>query len=519
MNSIAAYLVGRLPKPPAKEIAYQCSSEAPPVIIGPNDWPAIGRDEKNLRYQSASGVAAADVPRLKLKWAFAFPGGAPGPVVVASGRVFLSTGDGRIMSLDAKTGCRYWEFAAGGIIRSVSVGSSERPGAQPIVVFGDDRGFAKALDARTGKLLWATQATDHLLARITAPPIIWQDRVFMPISSIEDPISHDPRHECCTSQGGVAAFDLRTGKILWKRATLTKPATIVDPKARVGSRRYSPAGGAVFTPLTIDAARGYVYASTAESYDLNNPEGSYSIVAFDARNGQRVWSRQFLPDPAARAKICKETGDEECRNRFSMSAAVMLYRLANGKDLLIASSKSGMAYALDPDRKGKTVWQAKLAAGGSMGGIMYGPATDLASVYFPISDRDAVPPAKAGGLVAVDPGTGRVIWRRPAVEAKCRWGTSGCSSAQGAAPTVIPGIIFSSAWDGHLRAFATKDGALIWDVDTTSPVAGVNGLKAVGGQVSGYPVTAAYGQIFVTSGASSIARPGNALLVYSVDGR
>ncbi|HND14976.1 MAG TPA: hypothetical protein PLN78_08355, partial [Pseudomonadales bacterium] len=71
------------------------------------------------------------------------------------------------------------------------------------------------------------------------------------------------------------------------------------------------------------------------------------------------------------------------------------------------------------------------------------------------------------------------------------------------------------AWDGHPRIYASDDGRLIRDIDTGGEFAAVGGLKARGGQVSGYPVVIGKGALYVTSGASSILRPGNALLVYA----
>lgn len=428
--ALAAYLTGRMPKL-EKEAAYDCKSPAPPLVIGKDDWPVTGQNERNTRSQMASGIQASDVPRLKLKWAFAYPAGAPGPAVVAGQRVFLSTGDGRVISLDANTGCRYWAYPAGGIIRQVSVGESGKGGnTGPSVVFGDDRTVIKALDAQTGKLRWETRVEDHPLARITAAPIIWGNRVFVPISSIEDPISHDPRHECCTSQGGVAALDLETGRLIWKQRSLRRPPAIVDAKAAKGARRFSPAGGAIYLPLTVDAARGRIYAATAESYDLTNPAGSYSIIAFDANNGRRVWEKQFLPDAQGRKKLCEDVQDDECRNRFSMSAPVVLHKLANGRDVLLASSKSGTFYGLDPDASGRIVWQSKLAKGGSMGGLMYGPAIDAGIAYVSISDLYASSPDAEGGLVAVDPSNGKILWRQPGIGAKCSWQGEGCTRAQ-----------------------------------------------------------------------------------------
>ena len=124
-----------------------------------------------------------------------------------------------------------------------------------------------------------------------------------------------------------------------------------------------------------------------------------------------------------------------------------------------------------------------------------------------------------GGLVAVDVKNGQTAWRVDPADPVCSWGEEGCSSEQVSATTAIPGVVFSGAWDGHLRAYSTTDGAVIWDVDTATPVTAANGIDAIGGHVSGWPIQVVEGAVYVTSGSNTVVRPGNALLVYTVDGR
>ena len=60
-------------------------------------------------------------------------------------------------------------------------------------------------------------------------------------------------------------------------------------------------------------------------------------------------------------------------------------------------------------------------------------------------------------------------------------GVPGCSPAQSAAVTAIPGIVFSGGLDGHLRAY----GKIVWDVDTKRNYTTVNGVPAHGGSLDG----------------------------------
>ncbi len=529
--AIATFLTGRAPGAEPVAVANRCAQPGASVTIGPNDWPVIGKDNGGSRFQAAPGLRAEDLPYLKLKWAFAYPEGASGPVQVAGGRVFLASGDGRVHSLDARSGCSHWSFETGRTVRAVTVAALADAGkgkGRVAVFFGDDQAMVTALDATTGEYLWKTQVETHPLARITAPPSVHQSRVFVPVSGMEDPLTHDPDYACCTHRGSVVALDAASGELLWQSYTVQEAPKPLPRANADGPQHFGPAGGSIFTPLGIDARRGLVYAATAEAYGPENPPGAYSVLAFDMKNGALRWQRQFMPDEKDRARICHEAGESDCRNMFSMSTQVMLHALADGRELLLAGSKWGWMHVLDPDAEGRTFWSRKVAQGGDLGGIMYGPAADSQALYIPIADT-VLPPERAGGLAALELATGDLRWQIKSEPPVCRWqegepaacanaNLCDCSGAKVAATTAIPGAVFAGGWDGHVRAYSTADGRVLWDTDTAVPVAAVNGIDARGGQVGGYPVVVSDGAVYITSGASVMGRPGNALLVYAVEG-
>ena len=115
------------------------------------DWNGWGNDLANTRYQPKPGLAAADVPKLKLKWAFAFEGDtvrSAQPVVVGN-RVFTGSASGAVYSLDAETGCSYWKYSAGAMVRNaISIGQA---GGKTIAYFGDIRANVHALDVADGR--------------------------------------------------------------------------------------------------------------------------------------------------------------------------------------------------------------------------------------------------------------------------------------------------------------------------------------------------------------------------------
>jgi polyvinyl alcohol dehydrogenase (cytochrome) len=202
---------------------------------------------------------------------------------------------------------------------------------------------------------------------------------------------------------------------------------------------------------------------------------------------------------------------------------------------LIAGQKSGVVSAVDPDRQGKILWQVRVGHGGSLGGVQWGSAADAKNVYVALSDiqRRAAPPGSpagrasvfgvpyeldpkaGGGLFALEIETGKVVWHTP--HPGCV--KPGCSPAQSAAVTVIPGVAFSGGVDGHLRAYATDDGRIVWDVDTEQEYNTVNGVKANGGSIDASGPVIVGGMLYVNSGYFfQGSASGNVLLAFSVDG-
>ncbi len=85
-----------------------------------------------------------------------------------------------------------------------------------------------------------------------------------------------------------------------------------------------------------------------------------------------------------------------------------------------------------------------------------------------------------------------------------------------AAATAIPGLVFSGSMDGHLRAYDTRDGTVVWEVDTTGTVSTSDGGEAHGGSISGGGVAVVGGWVYAGSGygLAGLGMPGNVLLAY-----
>jgi polyvinyl alcohol dehydrogenase (cytochrome) len=271
-----------------------------------------------------------------------------------------------------------------------------------------------------------------------------------------------------------------------------------------------------------------LYVTTGDNYSIPATATSDAVLALDLDNGKIVWSRQFtegdvfnLACAFRRDPTCKEEAGPD----FDFGSSPILVTLAGGKRSLILGQKSGMIYAIDPDRRGELLWQARAGKGGALGGIQWGPATDGRTIFAAVSDIAFLPstepgkmntdPNTGGGLVAYTVDSGREQWRAKPMPCGDR---RPCSPAQSAAVTAIPGVVFSGSLDGHIRAYSTADGKLLWDFDTERSFNTVNGVAASGGSLDAAGAVVAEGMVFVVSGyPTNGGKPGNVLLAFAAE--
>ena len=151
-----------------------------------------------------------------------------------------------------------------------------------------------------------------------------------------------------------------------------------------------------------------------------------------------------------------------------------------------------------------------------LGVVPLGTAGSQAAVFNPYV-AFLLDSTEGGGLHALRLQTGEEVWHTP--HPGCN-GVAGCSPGQSAAVTAIPNVVFSGGLDGHLRAYSTEDGSIVWDVDTKADYHTVNGVTAHGGSIDGPGPVVVGGILYVNSGSGIFgSTPGNVLLAYSVEGR
>lgn len=521
IRDIAAYLGAAPIATAAAGVAITCTAPAGRYAIRDTDWNGWSRDLDSHRFQPRPGLSADEVPRLKVKWVHRYAGrSAYGQPTIVGGRVYLTSSTGRVSALDAKTGCELWGHEAGVGVKSAVMVADLGEG-RFAAIFGDESAFAHAIDAETGKPLWKTKLDPHALARVTGHAKVHAGRVYMPVSSVEISVAgRNPAYPCCSFQGSLVALDAKTGAILWKTHSLTKPPAPFK-KNSAGTQMQGPAGASIWSAPTLDVKRNLVYVGTGNSYTDVEDLGSNAIQALDMATGARKWVTQATPRDAYLVGCSKAlAGVGNCPEApgpdHDFGSAPILQTLPDGKQLLVASQKSGMVYGLEPDT-GKIVWERRVGTGSALGGVEHDPAADGERVYVAVSDLIARPDPRPG-LNALNPATGEVLWHVPTPEAKCAWGVARCARAQPAAVTAMPGIVFSGSFDGHIRAYEAATGKIVWAHDTGQAYKAVDGAEARGGSIDFGGTTIADGTVYVNSGYGLWGHIGHVLIAFTVDG-
>lgn len=474
----------------------------------------------NFRSAAQAGISRNNIDSLKLKWAFAFPDASDmrsKPAIVGKWLLTGNSQTGDVYAIDRFTGKLGWRVTASNGIRSGITVAKE--GNSYIAYFADGATYVYAVDVNKGKILWNTKAGVGPMAMNTGTVAVYKGKVFVPLSSFEVVAAADSNYNCCSSSGGIVALNAKTGALLWYHRVIPSKAIARGDK-RNGKPFYGPSGAPVWCSPTIDIKRNLLYIGTGENYTLPATTTSDAIQAINMTTGKLVWNFQATEGDAwnmACPTILNCPGSKGRDLDFGM--APVLVSGKDGKQRLLAGQKSGVVYAINPEN-GKLLWRTRVGKGGALGGIHWGMAADNENVYAANADnllalnQDSTNIKPTPGIYAIDIITGMVKWSAPTPKVE---GTQAYLGANSAAPVVIPGIVFAGSNDGHLRAYDTSDGKILWDYNTAQKYETVNGVPGNGGSVDSPSPVIADGMIYVNSGYSLFGeKPGNVLLAFSV---
>ncbi len=480
-----------------------------------------GIELNNQRLQHDTTINRANVSRLKLAWVYGFANKKPRSwPLITEDTIFIGDSGRGVVALDRATGCTRWVHGQKGEISSAILHA--KIGERAVLLYLHRTEGLYAIDAATGTEIWHTHAAEAVTPFYSGTPVVHDGAAYVPLSSFEVGLAMNPLYGCCTTRGGMAAFDVQSGKELWYRPTIDEPAK------QTGRRwlfigQYAPSGAPVWGAPLLDAERGLVFFGTGENYSRPATDTSDAIFAVDATTGERRWVHQFTEGDAYNI-ACDMPGMPNCPQPrgpdLDFGAPPVLAHDANGRALLIVGQKSGDIYALNPD-DGAILWHRDIGRGGALGGAHWGLAANeqKGMLFVPISDIETwtdktVPPAT--GLHALDIATGSTRWEHPR-DNRCP--DRDCFGGLSSAITATPELVVAGSLDGFLEIYDADTGATLWSDDSWKPFETVDGRKASGGAYDAHGPMVAGNQVIVSSGYDSFGqKPGNALLVYQLEG-
>ena len=456
-----------------------------------------------------------------------------GQAAIVGDTMFLPMADNnRVFALDISGDkpCVQWTYDGGRALRT-SAGYGELSNGQKLVLVGDMGGSVHAIDAKTGKKQWVTDVSFFKNQMVTSTPVLYKDRVFAPVSQYELASAAADAYVCCKARGGVTAIDAKTGKKIWAQATMPEAKPIKDRGD--GQFIWGPSGAPIWNSASIDVKRNRLYVGTGEANSGPAHPNTDALLAFDLDTGKILWSHQATADDVYNAgcfpgrETNKNCSGPTVYRDVDFGASTIFTKAPNGRELVLAGQKSGSVWAMNPD-DGSVVWRTALGHGTAMGGIHWGIAADDARIYAPISnvgrpvatdpayDANAIKP----GLYALNLNDGSIAWQfntQPDCSDERKKRLPGCQRLVGisAAPSVIGEYVVAGGLDGMLYVLDRKTGALKWKYDTAQSYQGVNGVEGNGGSFDAASIIATHGLLIANSGYGMFGQaPGNVMIAF-----
>jgi outer membrane protein assembly factor BamB len=322
-------------------------------VTSGDDWPTFAHDDARSGYQPQPlAVTKSTVASLKLAWTKSFGAAIKASPIVGRGLVYIGASDGTVRALDARSGRLVWKQTLPG---SIDMTPTLAHGKLFVGTHTVPSIFA-ALDAANGKVLWRTP----LHGCVRGEPVVVNGIVYEGESCGDPGFCHN---------GGMRAFDERTGAIRWKRN--------VTPVAKNG--------GAQWSPVSYDGRR--LYFGTGNICKVNSPLGD-AVVAM-APNGKIEWSFQ-----AANPLSDDDFGGGPMVN--------------NGQ--VFVTNKNGVLYDFEA-ASGKLLWRKQIGFVDGYGSAGT-PTTDGSIIITGVgyrSDPTTTKGPPGGGLMGID-GNGRTRW-------------------------------------------------------------------------------------------------------------
>jgi len=452
-----------------------------------DQWQVAGQNLDNSRSQPGEhSIGPANVKDLKPKWVFTTGSDVSATPTVDGDTVYFPDWAGSLFAVEKGSGHLLWSHKISeydgveGAVSRVSPAVDKNH-----VILGDilnsklvHKGAnVVSVDRETGTLQWITQVETHPAAIITGSPVVFDGIVYVGVSSNEETLAEDAAYPCCSFRGSIVALDEKSGAMLWK--TFDMP----ENSGRTGG--YS--GGAIWQPPVIDPKRHMIFVGTGNNYsapaaveacqnatpmaNCAAPDDLFdAALALDLKTGQIKWSKRLQGLDTWTVACLTPTGPKSnCPVPGSPD-----FDLGGSGPNLVGNivgfgQKSGIYWALNPDN-GDIVWCTPVGAGGSLGGIEWGTATDGKRIYVAIADNHQVPYTLISGQQitwgswsALDVDTGKILWQTadPTV-----------NTIDTGSVSVANGVLYAGSYSGQMYAMDARTGQVLWNFASGGSVIG-----------------------------------------------
>lgn len=388
----------------------------------------FGFDARNSRTLTArqAGLTRGELARLDLAWSLAFPDVTQmraQPAVVGN-NVFLPVAEaGALYALDVTDParpCVQWTYRTTGSPLRTGAGFGVLADGRAVLAFAGQDAMLHVVDAKTGHGLWTKDLAIYRYSLVTGVPRVLKDRIVVPISQYEISVGADNKTLCCNNHGMIVSLDPKTGAQQWRYDTMPDAKPIRDRGD--GQMLWGPSGAPVWNSPVVDEKRGLIYFGTGESNSPPAHRNTDALIAVRLKDGTEAWSYQATANDIFNSGCTANPKPEQLNcvkdtvyRDVDFGASTILGKLSDGRELVFAGQKSGTAWAMDPDT-GKVVWRRDLGTGSALGGVHWGIALDGDTLYVPISQVGRPIPGQTPdadlqpGLYALDARTGAVKW-------------------------------------------------------------------------------------------------------------
>jgi quinohemoprotein ethanol dehydrogenase len=478
------------------------------------DWMLNGRDFESQHFSPLKQITDQNAGELGLAWYLDIDSamGIVSEPIVVDGVAYVSAPQSKVYAVDAASGKVLWKFdpkvrldlAANGSYSARTNGGVAVWEGKVYVGTGDCR--LVAIDAASGKEVWESPVCDATQTGITGAPHVAKGKVFMGYNGSDDGV-----------RGSLAAFDAETGKEVWRFWTVPgdprKPfetkALEMAEKTWPGGDAWKMGGGDVWNAITYDPVTDYVifgtagagadYGELASIRAKGDKLFAGCIIAVKAETGEYVWHYQ-TSSPGLQTEnnhivMADLTIDGEKRHvAMTVPKQGFFYVLdARTGKLLSAKPIVKVNWATEIDlTTGKAVEVPASVGGGRQWTVhnwwpmSYNPGTGL--VYIPATDR------KPNTNAAVESGEwmqkteGRLIAWDPTSQTS-RWSVEEEIATNGGVLSTAGNLVFQGQGTGEFAAFSAETGKKVWSIQTGSAIESIPVTYAVnGGQYVLVPV-------------------------------